>query len=77
MKLSDKAIGHLAHPDNRNSRLKLAIKLGFGEAWIKAVIKENKDNGPLTTMAAMQVIREETGLMDSEILEAEPVPAIG
>jgi hypothetical protein len=54
-------------------RLSLALALGFTEQWIIKLLDANKENGPLTTAKALQVIREETGLTDSEILEEEPL----
>lgn len=55
------------------ARLKLASELNFSETWIRSLLANNKDNGPLTTSAALRVIREETGLNDAEILEEEKV----
>lgn len=74
MKLSKKALKGIK---NQPSRLKLALALGFSEQWINRLIRANKSNGPLITVKSMQVIREETGLTDSEILqeEIEPVKA--
>ncbi len=72
MKLTKKAIKALK---NQAIRLKLAIALGFSEQWINKVIEANKPNGPLTTMAAIKVLREETGLTDSELLEEEKAEA--
>jgi hypothetical protein len=72
MKLTRKAIKAV---DKQDIRLKLALGLGFSEQWIIKVIDSNKQNGPLTTAKALQVIREETGLTDSEILEEEKVSA--
>jgi hypothetical protein len=72
MKLSKKAIRKI----NKQTTLKLAIALGFTELWVSRLVKKNKSNGPLTTPSALQVIREETGLTDQEILEeGEPVHA--
>lgn len=51
------------------TRLKLALALGFSETWIRSLIADNKENGPLTTAKALQVIGEETGLDQSAILE--------
>lgn len=51
------------------TRLKLALALGFSETWIRSLIDMNKENGPLTTAKAIQTITEETGLDQSEILE--------
>lgn len=51
--------------------LLIAHALKCSEQWINRVIKANRNNGPLTTAAALAVIREETGLKDSQILEEE------
>lgn len=71
MKLTTKAIKALTRP----VRLKLALALGFSELWIDKSVQKNKDNGPLTTAKALQVIREETGLLDNEILKEDIVKA--
>ena len=68
MKLTEKAIAALS---SRDTVLKLALALGFTEVWIDRLIRKNKENGTLTTAKALQVIREETGLSDQEILEEE------
>jgi len=68
MKLTEKAIASLSA---RETVLKLALALGFTEVWIDRLIRKNKENGTLTTAKALQVIREETGLSDQEILEEE------
>lgn len=72
MKLSKKAIKTI---DKAETRLKLALGLSFSETWIRSLIADNRNNGPLTTFKALEVIRQETKLEDSEILEAEKVPA--
>lgn len=72
MKLSKKAIRAIK---NNGIPLKLALALGFSEQWVIRVIEGNKINGPLTTYVAMKVIREETGLTDSEILDETRVRA--
>lgn len=56
---------------NTKTRLSLALAMGFTEQWIIKLIDANKENGPLTTAKALQVIKKETGLTDSEILEEE------
>ena len=71
MKLSNQAIEKLK--EARDSRLRLCSKLGFTEVWIDKLIGKNKINGPLTTVSALEVIREETGLGNSEILVEETV----
>lgn len=68
MKLSKKAIKAI---DKAEIRLKLALGLSFSETWIRSLIADNRNNGPLTTYKALEVIREETKLEDSEILESE------
>lgn len=42
------------------------------ERWIK----DNKDNGPLTTVLAIQILEKEIGLTQEEILEAESAEVI-
>lgn len=66
MKLTSKAREAI---NTRQTMLALALALGFTELWINKLISANKDNGPLTTAKSLQVIRQETGLADSEILE--------
>lgn len=53
------------------TRLKLALELGYTERWISRLIKENDPNSDLTLSSSLKIIREETGLSDSEILEKE------
>lgn len=57
------------------TRLLLALAMDFTEQWIIKLLDANKENGPLTTAMALKVIKEQTGLKDSEILEEEPVTA--
>lgn len=66
MKLTANAISAINKP---NIRLKMALGLGFSETWIRSLISANKNNGPLTTAKALEVIREETELDESQILE--------
>lgn len=66
MKLTKKALRRLSIPE---TRLKLALALKCTERWIELSIKKNKENGPLTTYSALQVIKQETGFDDSQILE--------
>ncbi len=68
MKLTQNAIDKIS---TRNVMLSLALALGFTELWIGKLIAANKENGPLTTAKSLQVIRKETGLGDSEILEED------
>jgi len=68
MKLTSKAIQAI---NSKVPKLKLALALAFTEVWIDRLIAANKNNGPLTTAAALQIIAEETGLSNEEILEED------
>lgn len=68
MKLSKQAIEAI---NNKTTRQKLGLELDFSEQWIIKLIDSNKDNGPLTTAGALNIIREETGFKDKQILEVE------
>jgi hypothetical protein len=72
MKLSKAAIEQIS---DRKVLLQIALSLDFSEQWMRRVIENNKDNGPLTTAMALRVIREETGLTDEQILEEESTEA--
>lgn len=65
MKLSEQAKGKIT----RKAVLALALEFGFTELWINKLIEKNKENGILTTAKAVQIISEETGLSQDEILE--------
>jgi transcriptional antiterminator len=64
MKLSQKALRSINTPVTRR---RLMDALGCTEFTIARYIQKNSDN--LTKAAAMQVIRQVTGLADEEILE--------
>lgn len=64
-----KKIVLMAVKGDRTIRRRLKEVLGISEPTLYRILSENDDD--LTKAAAMQVIREETGLSDSEILEAE------
>lgn len=66
MKLSQKALKAINTP---NTRRRLMDALGCTEFTIARYIQKNNDN--LTKAAALQVIREVTGLPDNEILEEQ------
>lgn len=70
MKLTQTAIDKI---NTRPVILELALALGFTELWINRLITANKENGPLTTAKALQVIGKETGLVNDEILEEDTV----
>lgn len=56
-----------------STRIAIAAELGCGEQTIINNIKWNKNDGPLTKASALKVIREKTGLADSDILTEEPI----
>jgi hypothetical protein len=64
MKLTQKALKAINTPITRR---RLMDVLGCTEFTIARYIQKNSDN--LTKAAALQVIREATGMPDSEILE--------
>jgi transcriptional antiterminator len=64
MKLNQKALKAINNPVTRR---RLMDALGCTEFTISRYIQKNSDN--LTKAAAMEVIREITGLPDNEILE--------
>jgi hypothetical protein len=66
MKLTKKALEAIRPLEIRQ---KIALALKVSEQSIRRYIISNGDE--LTKAAAIQVIREETGLSDSEILENE------
>ena len=72
MRLTKRALESINTPAIRR---RLMEALGdVAESTIYRYISANDDN--LTKAAALKVIREETGLIDEEILEeGEPVPA--
>lgn len=65
MKITKKALDKM---NTQTGRLRLALSLGFSETWVRGLLDKNKDNGPLTTAAALKVIREVTGFSDEQIL---------
>jgi hypothetical protein len=69
MKLTTKAISEI----KKNQRLKnrLALELEKSGYTVERWITENEDNGFLTTAKSLQIIKQETDLTDSEILEEE------
>lgn len=67
MKLSKKALSAITP----KTRLKLALGLDCTEQWMIQLLDKNKENGPLTTATALQIIRQETGLRDDQILTKE------
>lgn len=66
MKLTKKALQKIKEPA---IRMRIAVALGVTDQAVIKYIKRNSDN--LTKAAALQIIRDETGLKDSEILTEE------
>jgi hypothetical protein len=56
---------------NTELRRRLKEVLDISEPTLSRLLRENNDD--LTKAAALQVIREETGLVDTEILEESDV----
>jgi hypothetical protein len=69
MVLSQKALKAINNPETRR-RLMDALKCT--EFTIARYIQRNSDN--LTKAAALQIIREVSGMTDNEILEQEAIP---
>lgn len=55
-----------------SSHLEVALALGCSAMTVYRLFRENVTNGDLTKMAALEVIREVTGLTEDEILESVP-----
>lgn len=71
MKLTDKAVTEVK--DNKRLRTRLALELNRTDYTIIRWLDENSDNGLLTTAGAIKIIKEETDLLEEEILcDAEP-----
>jgi hypothetical protein len=71
MKLTQIAIGRIKDPDIRRE---LTNVLLCTDQTIIRYIKANEQNSPLTTIAAINKIKECTGLTEGEILEQEGEP---
>ena len=74
MKLTENTISKLK--SDRELRLKLAYELQFTEVWIDRMIGKNKENGTLTTVKALHVIKDNTGLAFEEMLEEKPANVV-
>lgn len=64
MTLTQTALDRIREP---RIRMRIAVALGITDQAVTKLIKRKSTN--LTKIAALQVIREETGLSDQEILE--------
>jgi hypothetical protein len=69
MKLTKIALDEIK--SNKRARARLALALDKSDFTIQRYLASNSDE--LTKAAALEVIRQETGLDDSEILEKETV----
>jgi hypothetical protein len=76
MRLTQKVVDIIGEKTDRAKaiRFRLALALSFTDVWIQRCIKANKDNGPLTTFKALNIIQNELGFPQEEILE-ESAPA--
>lgn len=73
MKLSNKAIEILKHKDSLNLRNRLAYEM---VKHVDTILRWINHNDPmLTTALALQILREETGMSDEEILTNESAAA--
>lgn len=70
MQLTQKALTAINNP---KIRMKIGLALGISEQAVIKAIKNNSDS--LTKYAAMQVIKNETPLKESEIVESINQPA--
>ena len=58
---------------SKDAKARIADAIGSSTKSLYRHINENQDNGDLTKMKALQVISEETGLDQSQILEEDTV----
>jgi hypothetical protein len=67
MKLSRKALSKMT----TRAKNRLALELNRSGYTVERWIKDNDDNGPLTTAKALEIIGEETGLGKNDMLVSE------
>lgn len=68
MKLTE--IARAAIKESQNCRNRLAYELKRDPLTIRNLIKENPENGLLTTVHAVKLIEEETSLTQDQIITA-------
>lgn len=68
MKLSKRAIKAINVPKVRNL---LALALGCTDQTVTRYIKDNEPNGDLTKVVALEIIKRETKLSDSQLWHKE------
>lgn len=72
MKLTQTVVEIIGAKKDRNARAirqALELALNFTAYWVEVCIRQNKDNGPLTTVKAVQILKKSLGLSEKEILE--------
>ncbi len=72
MKLTKAALEAI---DKTPIRMKIGVALNVGEASIRFKIRDNDENGDLTTLAVLNIISQETGLDLSDIVTDEKATA--
>lgn len=68
MKLSKAAIEAIQNKDVLRLRNRLSLELDVHSATVERWARDNDDDNRLTTVTALQIISEETGLSQEEIL---------
>lgn len=66
MKLSAKAIEKII--SDTQFRMHMAVLLGISDQHFYKGLKANKEDGFLTKASVLKIIKQETGLQESEIL---------
>lgn len=67
MKISEEAINAI---NNTTVRLKIAAALGVGENSVRNYINDNEEDGELTKLKVLNIIREATGMNNKQIISA-------
>ena len=75
MKLSESAMETIKHKDHLRLRNRLALELNVHSSSVERWLKENEHDGPLTRASVLNMITEETGLTQEEILTSESAAA--
>lgn len=71
MKLSKAAIEAIQNKERLRLRNRLSLELDVHSATVERWARENNDDSDLTKATALQIISDETGLTQSEILVEE------
>jgi hypothetical protein len=67
MKLTEKAIEKIL--DCKNTRTSLCAEFDCSYHTMQRWVRDNKDNGELTTLAALEIILEHTGMKQEQVLD--------